>query len=330
MTSAAGMGKVRAIVQTSSKPSPDNKNKDYKSLSPFIPKHELRRSALHVVAKDKVRLATGDTPKRPIRRVSRSKGDSTPSLATAFAGTTPNPAEQTRPTTARRVQVEPKCNTELAGRTPKRPRLFDMPLENDTRTPNVQHSKDPFLFDTLGDKETEAIERWLNGTSPRLLPQNDSPAPPVLQSSKPVPQRTTPKRNASAAAANRVHTLLDSYRKQRRAIEVKNAPATTPTATLPPPPSTNVEKCQHSSSRRASDRRPDIQTSRMVHPSVVTRQSKAKVASTANTVAKTATTSATRARSTRTVTPNALLDEPVVIKKEEPLTPRRYTGLSRR
>ncbi|RKP23577.1 hypothetical protein SYNPS1DRAFT_24357 [Syncephalis pseudoplumigaleata] len=184
--------------------------------SPFVPKHELKRSALQVVSKAVVPLATGNTPKKPVKRTSQPpppRADSMPSLATVFAGETPGPSRPDVPVTARRVAADPECNTQMAGRTPKRARLFDLPAGGIAATP--MGNLDPFSFDTPGDQETRAVEQWLKSTSSKKQVEPDTLASPPPEQPR-IKTRVTPRRTAGAAASNRVHAIMESYRKTRR------------------------------------------------------------------------------------------------------------------
>ncbi|KAI8050179.1 hypothetical protein BDF22DRAFT_695977 [Syncephalis plumigaleata] len=278
--------------------------------SPFIAKNELKRSALQVVSTNIVPLATGNTPKksmkRPTSQPSRNNDDDVvapPSLATVFAGATPVPSRMNAPSTARKIIPETECNTQMAGRTPKRLRLFDMPLDG-MRTPGNQ--LDLLSFDTPAEKETQAVEQWLKSTSSEKQVEPDTLASPPPRELPPVRERRiTPKRSASTAATNKVNAIMNSYRKVRRS-------ATTDTSTTPNPTSEHIAVPQPK--RTAVNRRPDIQTSRMVHPSVATRQSKGN---------NPRAIQSTRTLSTRAT---ALSSDNVIVKKEEPETPQRYSA----
>jgi hypothetical protein len=117
----------------------------------------LKRSALQVVSTNIVPLATGDTPKKSMKRSTSqpSRDDIIPSLATVFAGATPGPIRMNAPLAVRGIVPDTECNTQMAGRTPKRLRLFDMPLDS-MRTPNNQQNL--LSFDTPAESETQAVE----------------------------------------------------------------------------------------------------------------------------------------------------------------------------
>ncbi|RKP08476.1 hypothetical protein THASP1DRAFT_29722 [Thamnocephalis sphaerospora] len=206
----------------------------FKTSGPIKPPASLlrptaRKSALHIVGMSTLRLATGETPRKPIRRLHKtSDAGATPvkrNSASVFAGL--SPATTSKPTippstvqrAPRIAAIAEQALLRTAGRTPAHKRVRIVAASD--ATPSAKGCDAPLddryfvpAVNTPDAVDASEIEHWLLDDASKahaapFKPEAPTPSNTLLSNVT----RTTPQRRASAVAKDRVHDLYESVRR---------------------------------------------------------------------------------------------------------------------